>query len=135
MIRTVEPALLQLFDAASNTMVTGARPRTIVAPQSLYFLNSDFVQDSAETIGSEVLARYTGSEKASLEPSEYFRVLDDLICDLMKTIVSREPTRQEKQLLKEYTQAQADGEPGLTSHDMLKVCQAILGSTQFQFLD
>ncbi|TWU08106.1 PSD1 and planctomycete cytochrome C domain-containing protein [Stieleria varia] len=134
-IRTVEPALLQLFDAASNTMVTGARPRTIVAPQSLYFLNSDFVQASAETIGSQVLARYSASEKTSLEPSEYLKVLDDLVVDVMKTLVSREPTTQEKQLLQDYIQAQADGEPGLTSHDMLKVCQAILGSTQFQFLD
>ncbi|MCR9293073.1 MAG: PSD1 and planctomycete cytochrome C domain-containing protein, partial [bacterium] len=42
-IRTLEPHVLQLFDAASNTMVTGARPRTVVAPQSLYFLNSEFV--------------------------------------------------------------------------------------------
>jgi hypothetical protein len=134
-IRTVEPALLQLFDAASNTMVTGARPRTIVAPQSLYFLNSDFVQDSAEMIGSQVLARYTESENLSIGPSEYLKVLDDLIVDVMKTVVSREPTTNEKQLLKQYIQAQADGEPGLTSHDMLKVCQAILSSTQFQFLD
>jgi hypothetical protein len=74
-IRTVEPALLQLFDAASNTMVTGARPRTIVAPQSPYFLNSDFVQDSAEMIGSRVLARYTESERASLGPEETSRCL------------------------------------------------------------
>ncbi len=134
-IRTVEPALLQLFDAASNTMVTGARPRTIVAPQSLYFLNSDFVQASAETIGSQVLTKYTRPEKASLGPNEYLTVLDDLIVDVMKTVVSRAPTTQEKQLLNQYIQAQADGESGLTSHDMLKVCQAILGSTQFQFLD
>jgi hypothetical protein len=62
-------------------------------------------------------------------------VLDELIMDVMKKIVSREPTFDEKQLLKQYIQAQADGERGLTSHDMLKVCQAILGSTQFQFLE
>jgi hypothetical protein len=134
-IRTVEPVLLQLFDAASNTMVTGARPRTIVATQSLYFLNSDFVQDSAKSIGEQVLARYTETEKLSIGPSEYLKVLDDLIVDMMQTVVSREPTTNEKQLLKQYIQTQADGETGLTSHDMLKVCQAILGSTQFQFLD
>lgn len=134
-IRTVEPALLQVFDAASNTMVTGARPRTIVAPQSLYFLNSNFVHTSAEAIGSQVLMKYKRSEKTSLEPNEYLTVLDEIIVDLMKTVLSRSPTTQEMQLLKQYMEAQADGEPGLTSHDMLKACQAILSSTQFQFLD
>jgi len=134
-IRTVESHVLQLFDAASNTMVTGARPRTIVAPQSLYFLNSEFVQTSAEEIGNQILSRYTGPENESLSPEAYGRVLDDLINDVMQTIVSRNPTPQESFLLKQYVKAQADGDPGLTTHDMLKVCQAIIGSTQFQFLD
>ncbi|MEZ6089256.1 MAG: PSD1 and planctomycete cytochrome C domain-containing protein [Pirellulaceae bacterium] len=55
-IRTLEPSVLQLFDASGNTMVTGARPRTIVAPQSLYFLNSRFIQQSSEAIGLRLLA-------------------------------------------------------------------------------
>jgi hypothetical protein len=134
-IRTVEPHVLQLFDAASNTMVTGSRPRTIVAPQSLYFLNSEFVQASAEEIGNHILARYTGPDDESLSPEAYGKVLDDLITDVMQTIVSRKPTSQESFLLNRYVKAQADGDPGLTTHDMLKVCQAIIGSTQFQFLD
>ncbi len=134
-IRTVEPHVLQLFDAASNTMVTGARPRTIVAPQSLYFLNSEFVQTSAEAIGNRILASYTGPDNESLSPDAYGKVLGDLIDDVMQTVVSRAPTSQESFLLKQYVKAQADGDPGLTSHDMLKVCQAIIGSTQFQFLD
>ncbi|TWT77175.1 PSD1 and planctomycete cytochrome C domain-containing protein [Neorhodopirellula pilleata] len=87
-IRTVEPHVLQLFDAASNTMVTGSRPRTIVAPQSLYFLNSEFVQTSAEEIGNQILSRYTGPENESLSPEAYGKVLDDLINDVMQTIVS-----------------------------------------------
>ncbi len=134
-IRTIEPQVLQLFDAASNTMVTGARPRTIVAPQSLYFLNSDFVQTSSEAIGSRILARYVESGNESLPHDDYIHLLDDLTADMMRTIVAREPTSHEQSLLKQYIMAQADGDPGLTAHDMLKVCQAIIGSTQFQFLD
>ncbi|MEZ6089257.1 MAG: hypothetical protein R3C05_14740 [Pirellulaceae bacterium] len=53
----------------------------------------------------------------------------------MLTVVSRFPNADERTLLKEYLQTQADGEPGLTPHDMLKVCQTVIGSTQFQFLD
>jgi hypothetical protein len=134
-IRTLEPQVLQLFDAASNTMVTGARPRTVVAPQSLYFLNSEFVQSVSDMIGKRLLASYTQPDQDSLTGDEYSQILDQLVVDLMLTIVARPPTPQEKKLLTQYIQAQADGEPGLTSHDMLKVCQAVLGSTQFQFLD
>ena len=144
-IRTLEPNVLQLFDAASNTMVTGARPRTIVAPQSLYFLNSEFVQDAADKIGSKLLARYTPpfsetphSETPSqetLSSGDCPEMFDDLVVDVMQTIVARDPNPSERKLLVRYLQAQADGEPGLTSHDMLKLCQAVIGSTQFQFLD
>ncbi len=134
-VRTLESNVLQLFDAASNTMVTGARPRTIIAPQSLYFLNSEFVQASADLIGTRILKRYTVAENNSLANNEYNQVLDELVDDAMRTIVSREPTLQERVLLEQYIKAQADGDPGLTLHDMLKVCQAIISSTQFQFVD
>ena len=134
-IRTLEPRVLQLFNAAGNTMVTGARPKTIVAPQSLYFLNSQFVQASAETIGCNLLSKFTGPSRQSLGPNEYDGVLDDLVTDIFQTIIARTPTQQEMKLLKQYVRAQADGEPGLTSHDMLKVCQAVIGSTQFQYLE
>jgi len=82
-----------------------------------------------------ILARYTGPENDSLSPEEYDKVLNDLVTDIIETIVSPEPTSQEAFLIKQYGRAQADGDPGLTRHDMLKVCQAIIGSTQFQFLD
>lgn len=134
-IRTLEPQVLQLFDASSNTMVTGARPRTIVAPQSLYFLNSEFVQSSAEAIGRKILVRYTRPNHDSLTIDEYSQILDELVVDVMQIIAGRPPTAQERHLLKHYIQSQADGDPGLTSHDMLKLCQAAIGSTQFQFLD
>ncbi|XZE51605.1 PSD1 and planctomycete cytochrome C domain-containing protein [Planctomycetaceae bacterium SH139] len=134
-IRTLEPNVLQLFDAASNTMVTGDRPRTIVAPQSLYFLNSSFVQESAEAIGSKLLERFVPDGRPSLAREEYLRVLDSLLDDLMLMIVARLPTPDERRVLSQYIEDQADGLEGLTRHDMLKVCQAIIGSTQFQFLD
>jgi hypothetical protein len=140
-IRTLEHDVLQLFDAASNTMVTGARPRTIVAPQSLYFLNSEFVQDAAERIGASLHARYTQpgedsvASKEALARGDGVTMLENLVVDVMQTITARYPIESERELLVRYLQAQADGEPGLTSHDMLKVCQTVIGSTQFQFLD
>ena len=73
MIRTVEPHVLQLFYSANNTMVTGSSPRTIVAPQALYFLNSHFVQDEAEEIGVTTFFRVTpGRTSESLSPRNVF---------------------------------------------------------------
>ncbi|MCR9297245.1 MAG: hypothetical protein NXI32_31495, partial [bacterium] len=77
----------------------------------------------------------TAPEQRSLSRDEFPKILDELVVDIMLTIVARPPTSHEQSLLKQYIRAQADGDPGLTSHDMLKVCQAVIGSTQFQFLD
>ena len=122
-IRTLEPDVLQLFDSANNAMVTGSRPRTIVAPQALYFMNSRFVHQSAEQIAS--LAHPSPSK---VSPATVVDALFD-------QIVGRAPTKAERMLLIRYLRGQADGPPGLTTHDIMKLAQAILGSTQFQFLE
>jgi len=122
--RTLEPEILQLFDSANNAMVTGARPRTIVAPQALYFMNSKFVQRASDELASQLLAEQDASEDLSAYIHAAF-----------ERIVNRPPTAREEQLLVAYLRRQADGPPGLTQHDVMKLCQAILGSTQFQYLD
>jgi hypothetical protein len=134
-IRTLEHNVLQLFDAANNTMVTGARPRTIVAPQSLYFLNSQFVQDSAKAIGDGLLSAYTSPSHRRLPQAEYEEIADQMLEKLMQTIAFRSPNQQEIDVLRNYLRSQADGQPGLTAHDMLKLCQTVICSTQFQFLE
>ncbi|MDA1054913.1 MAG: PSD1 and planctomycete cytochrome C domain-containing protein [Planctomycetota bacterium] len=123
-IRTLEPDVLQLFDSANNAMVTGARPKTVVAPQALYFLNSSFVQSSAERIAA------TKFEDTPRDAS-----LSNVVDETFAWIAARPPTDAERRLLVDYLQRQADGPPGLTRHDIMKLCQTILGSTQFQFVE
>jgi len=53
--RLVLPDVLQLFDAADNSMVTGTRETTIVPSQSLYWLNSLRVQQLSESVARRVL--------------------------------------------------------------------------------
>jgi len=53
--RLVLPDVLQLFDAADNSMVTGTRETTIVPSQSLYWLNSLRVQQLSENVARRVL--------------------------------------------------------------------------------
>jgi hypothetical protein len=123
-IRTLEPDVMQLFDSANNAMVTGARPRTVVAPQALYFLNSDFVQTSAKRIAA---TRFKHTPRdASLQ---------DVVDQAFAWIAARQPTVAERRLLVEYLRLQAEGPPGLSQHDIMKLCQTIPGSTQFQFVE
>jgi len=53
--RLVLPDVLQLFDVADNSMVTGTRETTIVPSQSLYWLNSARVQQLSESVARRVL--------------------------------------------------------------------------------
>lgn len=130
--RTLESEVLQIFDAPNNSMTTGARPRTIVAPQALYFLNSPFVQRSAEQLADRLYAAIQPSELNSPVHSE---LLARSVRQAFVTICGRPPTLPEQSVLVSYLQEQADGPPGLTRHDLQKLCQTILASTQFQFLE
>jgi len=135
-VRTLEPDVLQLFDSANNAMPTGSRPRTIVAPQALYFLNSQFVQASAAEIADRLFEEYEqlAEVRGEIEQTKQER-LAEVVELAFASIICRPPTAAESDLMTAYLMKQADGPYGLTQHDTMKLCQAILGSTQFQFLD
>ncbi|MBA4019653.1 MAG: hypothetical protein C0483_21010 [Pirellula sp.] len=122
-IRNLEADVLQVFDFADPSTSTGRRPVTTVAPQALYFLNSPFVQDAA---------RATAERLAPLEPTTE---IGPLVSRTFESLLKRRPTAAERQLLTDYLQRQFEGPPGPTIHDLAKLCQAIMSSTQFQFLD
>lgn len=49
------PTMLTLFDFADPSASIAARPKTSVAPQGLYFMNSDFVQQRARALAAHLL--------------------------------------------------------------------------------
>lgn len=53
--RLILPDVMQLFDAADNSMVTGTRETTIVPSQALYWLNSLRVQQLSESVARRIL--------------------------------------------------------------------------------
>jgi len=128
-IRTLEPTVLQVFDAPVNTMTTGARDKTVVAQQALFFLNSQDVVTTAESVARELLDGRQAITTATAS------TVAGLVDRAFNRIVGREPTASEREVLLRYTTRQADDLYGLTQHDALKLCQTILSSTQFQFLD
>jgi hypothetical protein len=122
-IRTMEPDVLQTFDFPPTAMTSGERPKTTVAPQALYFMNAPFVQECAKQFGESLMAVADGVNTAPL------------VREAFRRAVGRQPSTSEHQLLSAYLATQFEGPPGPTAHDVAKLCQAILASTQFQILD
>jgi hypothetical protein len=127
-IRTLEAEVLQIFDAPNSAMSTGARSRTIVAPQALYFMNSEFVHQAAERIAEQAAANVVIEADSP-------RALKDAVSRCFQAIVHRSPTAAEQAVLLGYLENQAAGPSGLSRHDLMKLCQTILASTQFQFIE
>jgi len=127
-IRTMEMDILQIFDFANPGMTTGQRYATTVAPQSLFFLNAPFVQDAANRMADRVMARLTPDALARPDGAAVAeQAFEEAVC--------RPPNDRERHLLAEYLRSQFEGPPGPSRHDVAKLCQALLGSTQFQFLE
>jgi cytochrome c553 len=53
--RNKMPSLLTLFDFADPSASAGERPHTNIAPQGLYFMNSEFVQQRARDLAKHLL--------------------------------------------------------------------------------
>jgi hypothetical protein len=58
--RNKMPSLLTLFDFADPSASAGERPRTNIAPQGLYFMNSDFLRQRAMDLAKHLLEREPG---------------------------------------------------------------------------
>ena len=122
-IRNIEPDVLAIFDFANTAMVTGERARTTVAPQALYFLNSPAVREGAASIAARWMSEVRRDDAAGFVRLAFRR------------LTGRPPTTAEATTLDRYFAAQYEGPPGPTDHDAMKLVQAILASTQFQFVD
>ncbi len=109
-------------------MSTGARPRTIVAPQALYFLNSGFVHRTASLIAERQTSQTAAQSAASV-------AVEEIVQQCFEALVNRRADAREQAVLTSYLREQAVGPPGLSKHDLTKLCQTILSSTQFQYLE
>ena len=122
-IRTMERDEYQIFDFAPTAVTTGQRARTTVAPQALYFMNAPFVQEQARRFAERIAGHRDG-----VNPEPVVRAA-------WREAIGRDPSPEELRLLGAYLETQFEGPPGPTVHDLGKLCQAILASTSFQFID
>jgi hypothetical protein len=118
------PDVLELFDFAEPSLVTGARETTNVPLQALYLMNSPFVQAQARALAARLM------KNRSSEDEQIRRAFLHCYC--------REPDAVERQLAVEFLAAarqqaathEKSGEDVFASY-----CQALLAAAEFRNVD
>ena len=123
-IRGLLPEMLKVFDFPEPSNPSGQRTVTNVPTQSLFLMNSDFVQQQA----SEIAVRVMESSSADKNRIRYAW----LMC------FSREPVSEEVDETLQFLTQLAASVPNDTSrkvHPWQVVCQSLLAAAEFRFID
>jgi cytochrome c553 len=124
LVRGWVPRSMEVFDFASQGMVTGARDTTTVAPQALYLLNDPFVKKQATALAERVL-QPTGLEDADRLQLAYRLTMG-------RTATTKEIERAQT-YLSEYESAEGRV-PTARNAAWASFCHALLGSAEFHYL-
>ncbi len=122
-IRDRLPDVLELFDFAEPSLVTGSRDRTNVPVQALYLMNSPFVQARADSLASRLMQR---TDEVKQRVALAFR-----LC------FAREPRPEEiERSIAFLDQRHAAGDNLIDANTVLaSFCQALLSTAEFRNLD
>lgn len=119
------PDVLDLFDFAEPSLVTGARETTNVPLQALYLMNSPFIRDRSESLAARLTKR-GGNVQDQVKYAF-------LLC------FSREPDADELRLADEFfTQKTKEPEHEALPDKkqvLISFCQALLATAEFRNLD
>lgn len=122
--RDIVSSLASTFDAANPNSCTATRPETNVPQQTLFALNSDFIQDRAVALASVNQVATAGSD-------------EDRIRTFYQRAFSRLPDPDELKLALRFVQTQAetsqDGKPA--TDPWHRLAHVLLASNEFIFVD
>jgi len=116
-VRDHLPDVLEQFDLANPSLVTGDRSTTNVPTQALYLLNGPFVQEQAKAMAQRLMEH-------SAEGSEQIDMAFQLA-------FCRKPTSHETTLVQQFFEASsASGVDALSAF-----CQSLLASAEFRLIE
>jgi hypothetical protein len=119
--------VFQLFDFGDGQVPEGSRPSTVVAPQALFMMNSDFVADAAAALAESLLKRTDQSDAAR-------------VSDLHARVYGRPATPAEaaraRRLLERFQQSQsAEQDPARRALNAWTwLCHTTLAANEFLYL-
>ncbi len=118
------PTMLTLFDFADPSASVGARPKTSVAPQGLYFMNSAFVQERARALASRLVEMDAESDSARIKRA-------------YSIALTRDPDAEEVDGMLDYVARYPVGEG--TPQDRIdgwqSLCRLLLTSNEYNFVN
>jgi hypothetical protein len=115
-IRNAMFGLFTAFDYPDSSAPIDCRPRTVVAPQALFFMNAPFVDDAAKRLAAALSALARDSD---IRVREAFR-----------RTLSRDPDHRERDASRDFL-AELE-RSGLASEDALaRLCHALLSTNEF----
>ena len=126
--RDIIANLMSTFDTANPNACTAKRPETTVPQQTLFALNSDFIQDRASRLASLTKPLNPGSA-------------EDRIAAMVRRALCRNPTESEvgqaRKFLSEAVQSAttADGAAADPERSWILLAHALMASNEFTFLD
>lgn len=113
------PGMFRSFDFASPDQSIEKRPRTMVAQQALFALNSPFMIEQAKSLASAV-------EAANSTPN-------DQVTWLFQRIYSRNPSESENSECITFLNSEKQADTQLSNLQML--CQILLSSNELMYVD
>ena len=124
--RDIIANLMSTFDTANPNACTAKRPETTVPQQTLFALNSDFIQDRAARLA-------TLAKQMNLAADE------DRIVAMVRKALCRTPSpaeiQQAAKFLSDASQPAADGAVADPERNWILLAHALLASNEFTFLD
>ena len=122
--RDIVSNLASTFDAANPNACSLKRPDTLVPQQTLFALNSEFIQDRAKSLVT-LMKSSAGSE----DPNER-------ITWLYRRLFGRDPLSDEMESMLQFVQKpKADNADGTTADRWQSLAHALLASNEFSFVD
>jgi cytochrome c553 len=124
--RDIVSPLMSTFDVANPNACTAKRPETTVPQQTLFALNSEFIQDRA--------AKIAATTKKEIEQAKTERVTE-----LFRRILGRTPKADEEQLalkfIDESNQTSIESQSADPEKRWVQLAHALLASNEFTFID
>lgn len=116
-IRDRLPDVLELFDGAEPSLVTGRRETTNVPTQALYLLNSSFIRDRAKALGRRL------HERSNVD--------EDTVNQAYVVCFGRSPSAAERQLALAFLNEKS----GTRSEKLQSLAQVLLLTAEFRNID
>ncbi|QEL16492.1 DUF1553 domain-containing protein [Limnoglobus roseus] len=117
MFRNALPELLEVFDLADPSTVTGTRNVSTVAPQALFLMNSPFAHDQAKHAAEKLLAEKLADDETRLARA-------------YRLTLGREPTAGERAVALKYLQSRS-----APKETWANLFQALFASADFRYVN